>query len=205
MRLIAFEGLDASGKETQARLLYNELADQGYEVDAKALPQYNLSITGDLIKQALDGKITVSSKTLILLLEVEKQELQRTINDSKLELDYLIIDRYILSNLAYGAAKDIDIDWIKNIQKHYIKPDVTFLLDIPAEESYRRKKVLGKGMDLHEHDIAYLDKVRTNYLKLAEEMADTNKSDELIYVIDGTQSTETIHNEIINILKYLNF
>ena len=194
MRMIAFEGLDASGKETQVNLLQQKLSDLGLITAVVSFPRYEAPI-GELIKKGLKNDIVIDDMTLHMLLEADRQAEQGDLEQLSHLVDYIVLDRYTMSNTAYCKAKGIDIKWVENMQKYLKKPDLTFILDIPAEESFRRKhKLVGLSeMDKHELDTSLLKKVRQAYIDLAE---DYNKRNERVVVIDATQSIEQIHREI---------
>ena len=78
----------------------------------------------------------------------------------------IIINRYSPSNLAYGLAHCLPANWLFSLDEGLPKPDLVIILDIPARMSADRKS---KHRDVHEADIAYLRRVRREYLRLAEE------------------------------------
>lgn len=196
------EGVDAAGKETQVLRLMGALRDMGYNVADVALPRYEKPI-GKMIRQALTNAIQMDDKTMHMLMELEKQDYQPTIEYLDGIFDFLIMDRYTLSNLAYCMAKGIDLEWVKKLQSGLRKPDITFVLDITAETSYKRKKNLVGllEMDKHELDSLLLNRARVAYLLLADKLSDTNGDDELIYVVDANQSPEEVHEDILSIVK----
>lgn len=193
MRIIAIEGIDASGKETQVKWLAEALNDIGYKVGMVAFPRYEVS-TGRWIRQALKGIVPLSKEALHMLMQVDVQDYQPEIDRLEAEgFDFLICDRYTLSNHAYCMAKGIDVDWVKGLQDKIRKPDLTFVLDITAETSMKRKPV---RVDNHELDSDLLNRARMAYIFLAEKYADINGDDELIYVVDANRDPADIHDEV---------
>ena len=76
----------------------------------------------------------------------------------------LVCDRYVASSVAYGETQGLDAAWLRDIQRHLPKPDLTFLLDIAPNVSARRKTT---DRDKFERDLALLARVRDNYLRQA--------------------------------------
>ena len=191
MKIICFEGIDASGKATQVDLLAERLHEQGYTVDIVSFPCYQ-SFDGELIKKALKKEVKMSDYALHLLMEWQKYDLVTSMD--YLELDYLIIDRYTLSNIIYMAVKGMDVEWIKGVQKYLPAPDITFILDIPVEESFKRRP---KREDKIEEDKELLKKVRELYVDYVH----NNNTEELVYLIDAVGKTEQVHYGILEVLS----
>ena len=78
----------------------------------------------------------------------------------------VVCDRYVASNVAYGEAQGLDTEWLTQMQRFLPAPEVTFLLDIPPELAATRKAI---GPDRYERDLALLTRVRTSYLRQADE------------------------------------
>ena len=76
----------------------------------------------------------------------------------------LVCDRYVASSIAYGETQGLDASWLRDVQRHLPKPDLTFLLDIAPEVSARRKTT---DRDKYERDLALLARVRESYLRQA--------------------------------------
>lgn len=189
MKIIAFEGIDASGKETQSRLLSSWLSSKGLLVGYETFPRYELPM-GKLIRDYLDGNISLSDEAVHMLYEADRVEFCNTLTKD-VELDYLVLDRYILSNLAFGAAKGLDVDWLRALQKKVIQPDITFYIDIPVSVSFERR---GEGRDIHEMNVPLLASARYAYRSLALNQEHT------IYEIDGTKSVKEIHATVRELL-----
>jgi dTMP kinase len=175
--LIAFEGLDQSGKQTQAELLRDRLKEQGYKVRMLSFPDYGTSI-GEEIARALQGERDYGPDVMQLLYVANryerKDEILRWLEGGLI----LICDRYRASSVAYGEAHGLDGPWLADMQRYLPEPDITFLLDIPPETSARRKTT---DRDKFERDLALLARVRDSYLRQAGERwirvdADRNKA-----------------------------
>lgn len=188
MKLISFEGIDASGKETQAKMLYNHLKEKGYNVAYESFPRYHTQI-GKLIKQSLKGEVCLSPEAHHMLYEVDRMDFMDQLNTlEKLGCDFVILDRYIHSNIAFGVANGLSYNWLCMIQEYIRKPDIVFLLDIPVEESIKRRE---NRQDLFEKDLDFLNRARRAYTLLAK------NDPSMIHLWVGKSSPEQLHEAIL--------
>jgi dTMP kinase len=162
--LVAFEGLDQSGKQTQAELLRDRLAAAGRRVRLLAFPDRATPI-GQEIERALRGARDYTADVMQLLYVANRYEWKPEIERERRDGTILICDRYLASSVAYGDAQGLDPAWLLEIQRHLPQPDITFLLDIAPEVSARRKTA---DRDKYERDLALLGRVRDSYLRLAQ-------------------------------------
>jgi len=162
--LIAFEGLDQSGKQTQAELLRDRLIAGGRSVYLLSFPDYGTPI-GEEIERALRGARNYAADVMQLLYVANRYEWRTEIERRRNDGEILICDRYLASSVAYGEAQGLDSAWLLEIQRHLPQPDLTFLLDIAPEVSAKRKTA---DRDRYERDLALLGRVRSSYLRLAE-------------------------------------
>jgi dTMP kinase len=161
--LIAFEGLDQSGKQTQAELLRDRFVGQGRDVTLLSFPDYGTPI-GNEIASALHGDRHYAPDLMQLLYVANRYEWRDRIVAGRSRGTILICDRYLASSVAYGEAHGLDPLWLAGIQKYLPQPDVTVLLDIRPEVSARRKQ---RDRDRYERDLALLARVRDSYLRQA--------------------------------------
>src|SRR5438128_452801 len=109
--LIAFEGLDQSGKQTQAELLRDHLKNDGRKARLVAFPDYGTSI-GEEIARALQGERDYGAEVMQLLYIANRYErkpdLQRWLEGGL----FLVCDRYMASSIAYGEAQGLDATWL---------------------------------------------------------------------------------------------
>jgi dTMP kinase len=162
--LIAFEGLDQSGKQTQTERLRARLNEAGRQVRLLSFPAYDTPI-GAEIRRALDGGREWGADVMQLLYIANRYEARPLIERELANGVILVCDRYVASSLAYGETQGLDGSWLRDVQRHLPQPDLTFLLDIAPEVSARRKTT---DRDKYERDLALLARVRESYLRQAQ-------------------------------------
>lgn len=163
-RLIVIDGIDQSGKKTQTQLLARKIRTLGYACSIWSFPDYTTAL-GRQLKKYLDGSNQFDFRTVHLLYAANKWERASAIQDQIDHGRIVIVNRYTPSNLAYGIAHGLSLDWLKKLEGELPKPDIVLILDVPPKVSFRRKE---RDRDLHEENLTYLTKVRTAYLRLAE-------------------------------------
>jgi len=163
--LIAFEGLDQSGKQTQAELLRDWLKQEGHKARLVSFPDYGTSI-GEEIARALQGEREYDADVMQLLYIANRYELKPNLRrwlDGGL---ILVCDRYTASSVAYGEAQGLDPAWLKEVQKFLPPAALTIMLDIAPETAVQRKAV---DRDRYERDLAMQGRVRESYRRQAQE------------------------------------
>lgn len=180
MMLIAFEGLDQSGKETQARHLRTRLAHDGQKVRAISFPDYSTPI-GQELRRALDGERDYAPDVMQLLYVANRFEYKQRLDLWLAAGDIVVCDRYRASSIAYGEAQGLDPDWLEDIQRYLPPASLTLLLDIAPETALKRKS---SGRDIYERDLTLLERVRTSYRRQAAQSG--------WIVIDGEQSKDHV-------------
>jgi len=161
--LIVFEGLDQSGKQTQAELLRDRLKADGRKARLLSFPDYGTSI-GEEIARALQGEREYGPDVMQLLYIANRYErkpdLQRWLDGGLV----LVCDRYLASSIAYGEAQGLDPAWLADMQKFLPSPALTIMLDIAPETAAKRKSA---DRDRYERDLALQKRVRESYKRLA--------------------------------------
>jgi dTMP kinase len=183
-RLIAFEGLDQSGKQTQAELLRDRLKADGHKSRLVSFPDYGTSI-GEEIARALQGEREYGADVMQLLYVANRYErkpdLQRWLDGGLV----LVCDRYRASSVAYGEAFGLDPAWLAEIQKFLPTASLTILLDIAPETAAKRKSA---DRDRYERDLALLARVRESYQRQAAEQRWT--------VLDGERTKDAVAADV---------
>lgn len=162
-RLIAFEGLDQSGKQTQAAALRVAIEALGVGVDVYDFPDYTTPI-GREIGAALNGEREFPPEALQLLYVANRCEHRPAIETALAAGRWVVCDRFLASSVAYGEAQGLDPVWLLEIQRVLPTPDVTVLLDLAPEVAAARKVA---QRDRFEQDLALLGRVRESYLRQA--------------------------------------
>lgn len=197
MKIIALEGLDKSGKATQTKLLTERLIKDGLKVYASEFHRYDTP-TGELIMKWLTKEWDVDQATVELIMSADKQAQQKMFAQLESDgIDVLVLDRYTLSQVSYGSANGMDLDWIVQIQKFMRKPDIDIIIDIPAEVSMIRKGKHNNGEnDRYESNCKMLNDVRINYKYLSTAYSAPKKR-----VVDGERTIEEIHCNIYQVVQ----
>jgi dTMP kinase len=183
--LIAFEGLDQSGKETQARRVGPWFEARRFRVEHLNFPDYTTTI-GKEIGAALRGERHFSPEVMQLLYVANRHEWKQAIQTWQTDSRAVICDRYVSSSVAYGEAQGLDPAWLVEIQRTLPPPTITVLLDIAPEVAADRKRT---NRDKYEQDLAMLGRVRTSYLRQAA------AQDWL--VVDASQTIDVVSLEIL--------
>jgi dTMP kinase len=163
--LIAFEGLDQSGKQTQAEMLRDRMKASGRRTKLLSFPDYGTSI-GEEIARALQGERAYGPDVMQLLYVANRYERKPELEQYLEAGTVVLCDRYLASSIAYGEAFGLDPKWLTAMQQHLPQPDVTILLDIAPETAVGRKAV---DRDRYERDLALLARVRDSYLRQARQ------------------------------------
>ena len=161
--LIAFEGLDQSGKQTQAEALRDYFSGQGRVCHMLSFPDYATAI-GSEIHDALHGERDYPPDVMQLLYVANRGEKRTAIESWIAAGDVVICDRYVTSSIAYGEAHGIDAEWLTEIQRFLPPATLTILLDIAPETAVGRKSA---GRDRFERDLDLLARVRASYRRQA--------------------------------------
>ncbi len=184
--LVVMEGIDGSGKTTQAKMLNGALARRGYKT--VLLYEPTDSIYGNAIRQKLKSGNYTPEELYGLFLR------DRSLNSKKikmfLEEGYIVIlDRYYISTIAYQGAQGISIERIINDHKNMPQPNLVFILDIKPEAALARLET----KDTFEV-LEFLNTVREIYLRIPS-ILNIPCCD--VYIIDASKSPDEIHAEIL--------
>src|SRR3954467_11906029 len=189
--LIAFEGLDQSGKQTQAERLRDRLKEDGRKARLVSFPDYGTSI-GEEIARALSNERDYGPDVMQLLYVAnryeKKSDLQRWLDGGLI----LVSDRYTASSIAYGEALGLDAAGLTDMQKFLPAATLTILLDIAPETAVKRKSV---DRDRYERDLAMQGRVRSSYQRLAAEQQWAH--------IDGERPKDAVAADVLTAVSRL--
>ena len=194
---ISIEGLDTAGKSTQAELLANKLIMDGYNVKVIHFPNYCGEI-GKLILKHLKGECKSNMESLQMLYIADQMAMKEHIEELIYNNFVVICDRYDLSTAVYyGSSVNDSVEGFKyiynNLQKNLLKPDMTFIIDLPVEEISKRKNEL----DVFESNEKFMETNRALYSIASNVIFDKR----IIVEICGTQSVSDIENTIYDKVK----
>ena len=193
-KLIVFEGPDGSGLSTHSKMLADYLKSKGVDVLLTKEPTENM--IGAMIKGTfLKEKQKISAEALQLMFCADRaQHLEEEIEPALKSGKTVVCDRYILSTLAFGSLS-CDLNFLKQVNSQFRKPDLTFIIDVPPEVSMQRIKASRTGTELYEK-LDTLKKVRSNYASLKDYFENT-------FVINNNRPLEQAAQEIRNIADKL--
>ena len=197
-RFISFEGIDGSGKSTQATLFFDKLIQKGKQGILVREP--GGTPVSEAIRHVLltKGNRQMVARTEALLMTASRSQLTKEVILPNLEQNrWVIADRYADSTLAYqGGGRELNLDWLQDLNKfatYDLEPNVTFVIDIlPKEALLRRGQIEDR---IEEEGITFQKQVRRTYLELAQQYSDR------IIVIDGHMDREIIQNNIWDEIK----
>jgi len=187
--LIAFEGLDQSGKQTQARLLRQWFEARGRQVESLAFPDYATPI-GREIWKGLHGERDFGADTIQLLLIANRHEWKPKILEWLAAGRVVICDRYLASSVAYGDAQGLDPHWLMSVQAYLPQPSLTILLDIGPEVAAARKAT---NRDRFESDLPMLGRVQASYRRQAADL--------LWIVVDAARPIEAVAADVASAVE----
>jgi dTMP kinase len=186
--LVAIEGIDGSGKGTQAARLCESLRSAGTRCELLSFPRYRETQFGAKIADFLNGRFgklnEVSPFLVSLLFAGDRFESRQILLQAIAENDIVLCDRYVASNIAHQAAKvegderQEMIRWVRYVEHElYGLPpaDRTLFLDVPVQQATAlialkaRRSYTDRSADLQEADSIYLQKVHDVYARLAAE------------------------------------
>lgn len=168
--LITLEGIDGTGKTTQAKLLVKELGDRG--IAAKFTREPGGTALGEAIRQLIfEKKMIVSPVSeLLLFCAARAQLVSEVIIPALSQGEIVVCDRFIDSTVAYqGYGRGIPLEhvrWLNHLAAGSLVPDLTILLDADPETALRRNAGTDEGL-LRNLDMSFFHRVRQGYLELA--------------------------------------
>ena len=208
---ITFEGINGSGKSTQAKLLFNFLKKQGKDVVLTKEPGGGGEFCTKLRRIICETDDISKLTETFLLFAARKEHLDKLIIPSLKDGKIVICDRYIDSTFAYQCNNDPDkIKFVELLHEKIggLMPDKTFYIDISVSESNYRlaEKIYESTMNAMSERSGYkkydhladesMQKILDSYRKIAE----NNK--QRIITINGTRTAEEIHKQIVKELGF---
>lgn len=199
--LITFEGLDSSGKTTQANRLVQACEDAGKDVVFLREPggtEVSERIRGILLDKEL---MTLAPETELLLFSAARAQLVHEVICPALRTGKIVVcDRFFDSTTAYqGFGRGLDMNEVQTLNRistSGTEPDLTFFVDVDLREIQRRRKTLGIMADrIESAGEQFFSKVLDGYRTIAK------TESHRVVTINGMRNIEEIHQEIWNIVR----
>ena len=188
---ICIEGLDGCGKTTQAKMLAKKL---GKSRNTLYTAEPSRGKIGTYIRnRCLYGEKRLSTVVEALLFAADRIEhVENEVLPALREGRLVISDRYIYSSLAYQGAAGLSLEWIENVNKHALKPDLAVFIDVDPKtvmHRLKRKRSVMENMETQQ-------KVRDVYLKFVAK-------GELVRLDGNRAKNEVAANLLAFVLKFL--
>jgi dTMP kinase len=187
---IAFEGIDTAGKSTQIELLGEKLEN------AILTKEPGATQIGKTIRElVLQGELSKQAEVLLFLAD-RAEHIEKVI---KPNLDKIILsDRSLISNIAYAMTNGFSYELLKQLNlfaTQRVLPNIVFIFKL--DKKTLRERLMLKAHDtIEKRGIDYLLNVQDNLIHTTKKLQINH------YIIDATQDIQTIHNEIIKVIKY---
>ena len=188
-RLIAVEGIDQAGKWTVCERLTRELRAAGVPAELTGFPDYATPL-GEEIRRFLAGARSYPPQARQLLYAANRWERASDLRAWLADGRAVVVDRYVASGIAYGAAQGLDLDWMLAVERGLPVADLTILLDIPPEVSVARKLA---ARDAYEGQTDLLGRAREVYLRLAQSPG--------WRVVDASGDRETVWEAVLAVVR----
>ena len=189
---ICIEGLDASGKTTHAHRLVRSLLERGYMALYTTEPSSGQ--IGTFVRTyILQRRKRVSTVVEALLFAVDRVDhVEETIKPAVKDGKIVVSDRYLYSSLAYQGAAGLNLNWIEEINKFALSPDLAIYIDVPPEIVVKRLKRKKSVME----NLQTQRRVREVYMRLVK--------DGRLMLINGNRTKHEVATEVLStVLDFL--
>ncbi|MBR4635681.1 MAG: hypothetical protein IKO51_04880 [Clostridia bacterium] len=189
-KIITIEGIDGSGKTVQYGLLSKALEERGFTVAQRSYPVYDSYFGGQVGRylSAADGDraTDVDQRSMALWFAMDRFMDLRDFVDG--EADFLLLNRYVLSNAVYQSIRDRDlgkpdiVDWVFDLEYNVLglpRPDLNLFFDVEPEraginvDNKGFRSYVGKGKDVYESSKPMQQRAREKYTEIANRYSDT--------------------------------
>lgn len=185
---VCIEGLDGSGKTTHAHRLVQNLQKRG--VDAVYTTEPGQGAIGKFIRESvLQGERRVPGVVEAVLFAADRVEhMEEEVKPALREGKVVVSDRCVYSSLAYQGAAGLDLEWIKEINRFALPPDLALYIDVPPEvvvKRIRRKKSVMETLETQR-------RVKQVYMKFVD-----NRK---LMSIDGDRKKSQVEQNILKVI-----
>ena len=186
--IITFEGGDQAGKKTQSAMLQKRLRSAKIKTKLFSFPDYSTPI-GKEINRYLHGKRKYPAQVIHCLLAANRWEKAAEIKKAQEKNSVVIMNRYRESNLVYGLANGLKLDWLEKLDEGLPKSDLVIILDVQQKESFARKK---QNRDKFEKDKQFYSKISQGYKRLAKKKR--------WRIVNASQPKTEVHDDVVRIV-----
>lgn len=198
-RFIAIEGIDGSGTTLQTRAVGDWLTARGHRVLETREP--STGAIGALARQRLSVHADADPITLALLFAADRLDhIAREVAPALAAGAVVLTDRYLMSSLAYQAL-DCDQAWVRQINRHAPPPDLTLVLDVPADVAFARaqRRTAGGGSVAERFDALELQRRLADHYRRLHDDPDLGP----MVVVDGDRPPGAVTDELAQALQRL--
>jgi dTMP kinase len=199
-RFVVLEGIDGAGTTTHVGRLAERLRSMGVAVRATREPSDGP--VGVLVRQILTGRVVVPGgrapgwATMALLFAADRMDhVESNIEPFVADGGVVLSDRYDASSLAYqsvssGADAKEAVEWIRSLNRYVRRPDLTIVLDVPADVAAERRLHRGEAAQLYEQN-----EVQRALAAFYKDLAKHMPKDRVV-VVDASGPVEAVHERI---------
>jgi len=185
---ICIEGLDGSGKTTQAKRLVKNLRRRGF--DAVYATEPSTGKVGKLIRSFVldrDKRVPIALEALLFAAD-RVDHVENVVKPLLKQGKIVVCDRYVYSTLAYQGAAGLSLDWIERINRFALKPHLALFIDVPTDVVVKRLKRKRTVMETKRNQ----EKVREVYLKMVQEQR--------LMLVDGDKPVSRVGKKVLEIV-----
>lgn len=193
--LITFEGIEGSGKSTQANLLSEFLSGKGYKVTLTREPGWGH--LGNLIRTIIleERELVLAPMAELFLFCADRAQHVKDFIAPRLKNGEIVIcDRFYDSTVVYqGYGRKLDLRLVNKAAKASaldVTPEITFLLNLPVREGLARLKERGSITKMDEEPLEFHELIRQGYMLIARREPERIKS------VNAAGDITTVHEEI---------
>ena len=189
-KLIVIEGIDGTGKSTQATMLAEHLRQQGHDV-VQSFEPTNGPWGSKLRASATTGRLSIEEE-LELFLKDRQQHVEELILPTMKRGGIVVLDRYYFSTMAYQGARGIDPAMIRKTNEAFApEPDILFILDLPVDQALKRIGIRdGEANEFEQRES----------LQFCYDLFQSLKNEPFAKLIDASKDIDTVHKKMIETL-----
>lgn len=197
-KFIVFEGIDGSGKGTQAKKSALYLFDLSKENDIYLTREPTRDFKEIRARMAQETDVKKAPEWYAnMFIKDRVNHTTFYIEPNLAKGTHVVNDRYKLSTVAYQSTQGMDINKLIEMQKDLLIPNLTIIIDCPADIAFERRKAEG-ATDMFDKDLKFQEELRQTYLKLPSIL-----NGEKIVVIDGTPNPNIVFEQVKKELNLL--